>query len=171
MTILLAGMNAVGPATAGLLLSSIPDIGRALNAKIDTVMLALTLYLLGFAVGQTFYGPLSDAVGRKPMLKIGIVLYILASIACAFAPNIETLIAARCVQGLGAAGPIIIARAMVRDMYSGAAAARELGLMNGMVGVATITAPAIGAVLQVQFGWRSSFFAMICFGLCLTLSA
>lgn len=171
MTFLLAAMTAIGPATMDIYLASLPHIGTALDASVLQVQLTLSLYLVGFAIGQIFYGPLSDALGRRPLLLAGFLIYLVATAACAAATSIEMLIAARILQALGAAGPIIIARAMVRDLHSGAQAAKQLGLMSAIQGIAPICAPILGGVLQAGFGWRSNFVALEAVGLVLVAIA
>lgn len=171
MTFLLALMTAIGPITMDIYLASLPFIGQALGAQTAHVQLTMTFYLVGFAVGQIFYGPLSDSIGRRPMLLSGFFLYLAATLTCAVANSIDLLIVARLFQGLGAAGPIIIARAIVRDFYSGSAAARQLGLMSVIMGVAPIGAPILGGFLQAGFGWRASFIAMAMIGASLTTIA
>lgn len=171
MTVLLAAMTAIGPVTMDIYLASLPHIGTALNAPTASVQLTLSFYLIGFAIGQIFYGPLSDSIGRRPMLLTGFFLYLITTSACAFANSIELLIVARLFQGLGAAGPIIIARAIVRDFHSGSEAARQLGLMSAIMGIAPIGAPVLGGFLQAAFGWRASFIAMAVIGAMLTVVA
>lgn len=171
MTFLLAAMTAIGPATMDIYLASLPHIGQAMNASTGQVQLTLSLYLVGFALGQIFYGPLSDDRGRRPMLLAGFILYIAATAVCMLAPTIETLIVARIFQGLGAAGPIIIARSMVRDLHSGSEAARQLGLMSAIQGVAPICAPIAGGFLQAAFGWRSNFVVLELIGVILFVVA
>lgn len=171
MTVLLAFMTAIGPLTMDIYLASMPDIGMALHASTAAVQLTLSFYLIGFAIGQLLYGPISDAYGRRPLLLIGFTLYLVATGACAFASTIDTLIVARMVQAIGSSGPIILARAIVRDLHVGTRAARQLGLMSAIMGVTPICAPVLGGFLQAWFGWRSSFFAMGTLGFVLALAA
>ena len=132
------------------------------------MQLTLSAYLIGFAVGQIAYGPFSDRHGRKPVLLAALVLFSLGNVACTFAPSIEMLIAARTLQALGGSGAIVVARAIVRDLYAGARAGRELSLMGAIMALAPIVAPLIGGVLQTAFGWRASFLVALCVGLAAT---
>jgi DHA1 family bicyclomycin/chloramphenicol resistance-like MFS transporter len=143
----------------------LPDIGRQLSASAAEVQLTLSAYLVGFAVGQIAYGPFSDRHGRKPVLLTALVLFALGNIACAWAPSIEMLIAARTVQALGGSGAIVVARAIVRDLYAGARAGRELSLMGAIMALAPIIAPLVGGVLQTGFGWRANFIVALGVGL------
>jgi MFS transporter, DHA1 family, multidrug resistance protein len=165
LTALLALLTALGPVAVDMYLPSFPEIGRLLGASPATVQLTLSLYLVSYAIGQVVYGPLSDRFGRIPVLRTALAIYCTASLACALAPTIETLLAARAVQALGSSGAIVLARAIVRDLYSGARAGRELSLMGAIMALAPVGAPMIGGVLQTAFGWRSHFVLQIAFGL------
>jgi len=163
LTLLLSLLTALGPLSMDMYLPSLPDIARALNAPTAQVQLTISSYLLGFAAGQILYGPVSDRLGRRPVILCALALYGVASVICAVAGSIEMLIAARFVQALGGAGSIVLARAAVRDLYSGVHAGRELSLMGSITAFAPIVAPAIGGVLQVAFGWRASFVLLLMF--------
>ena len=163
LTLLLSFLTALGPLSMDMYLPSLPDIGRTLHAPTLHVQLTISSYLFGFAVGQIFYGPISDRIGRKPVLLAALVLYGVASIGCAAAQSIHGLIAMRFLQALGGAGAIVLARAVVRDIYSGARASRELSVMGAITAFAPIVAPTIGGVLQVLFGWRAIFVMLLIF--------
>jgi MFS transporter, DHA1 family, multidrug resistance protein len=167
LTALLALLTALGPLSTDMYLPSLPAIGRDLGASTAGVQLTLSAFLLGFAVGQFVYGPVSDRVGRRPVLMFGLALFIAASVACTFAPSIETLVGARFLQALGASGPIVLGRAIVRDLYEGPRAGRELSRMGTIMGIVPAVAPILGGVLHEAFGWRSTFAATILFGLAL----
>jgi DHA1 family bicyclomycin/chloramphenicol resistance-like MFS transporter len=164
LTALLAGLSAVGPLTTDMYLPSMPDIARALGASTAQVQLTISTYLVGFAVGQVVYGPVSDRHGRKPVLLAAIALYCVASLACALATSIHMLIAARALQALGGSGGVVLARAMVRDLYSGTRAGRELSLIGAVMALAPVLAPVAGGALQTGFGWRSVFFILVAAG-------
>ncbi|WP_261970931.1 multidrug effflux MFS transporter [Prosthecodimorpha staleyi] len=157
MTLVLALLIALGPMSTDMYLPSLPAIGRALQADSPAVQLTLSGFMFGFAIGQVLYGPVSDRLGRKPVLVASLSLYALASALCAFAWSIETLIAARFIQALGACGPIVIARAIVRDLYSGDRAGQELSRMGTIMAFVPAVAPVVGAGLEVTLGWRANF--------------
>jgi DHA1 family bicyclomycin/chloramphenicol resistance-like MFS transporter len=161
LTALLAGMSAIGPLTTDIYLPSLPSIARLLDASTSQAQFTISAYLIGFALGQTIYGPVSDRHGRKPVLLAALALYCAASLACALAQSIEVLIAARAVQALGGAGGIVLARAIVRDLYSGARAGRELSLIAAVMALAPVLAPVVGGVLETGLGWRSVFVTLV----------
>ena len=164
MTACLALLTALGPLSTDMYLPSLPAIARDLGATTAGAQMTLSAFLLGFALGQFVYGPVSDKLGRKPVLLAGLALFIAASAACTFAPTIETLIAGRFVQALGGSGPIVLARAIVRDLYEGPRAGRELSRMGTIMGVVPALAPLLGGVLHELAGWRSNFLATVLFG-------
>ncbi len=169
LTGLLGLLTAFGPVATDMYVPSMPDIGRLLTASTAQVQLTLSSYLIGFAVGQIIYGPLSDLWGRKPVLLMALLLFCTASLLCALAPTIETLIAARVVQALGGSGAIVLTRAIVRDLYSGERAGRELSRIGAVMSFAPIVAPLIGATVQLSFGWRANFIVIVGVGVFATL--
>jgi DHA1 family bicyclomycin/chloramphenicol resistance-like MFS transporter len=161
LTALLAGLSAVGPLTTDMYLPSLPDIARQLGASSAQVQLTISAYLIGFAAGQIIYGPVSDRHGRKPVLIAAIALYCAASLACALSTSIEMLIVARAFQALGGSGGIVLTRAIVRDIYSGAHAGRELSVIGSVMALAPVLAPVLGGLIQTGFGWRMTFLALV----------
>ena len=161
LTALLAGLSAVGPLSTDMYLPSMPDIANDLQASTAQVGLTISSYLIGFAAGQILYGPVSDRHGRKPVLLGALVLYCVASMACALSTSIHLLIICRALQALGGSGAIVIARAVVRDLYSGARAGRELSVMGSVMALAPVLAPMAGGLLQTGFGWRSIFVVLV----------
>ena len=161
LTALLAGLSAVGPLTTDMYLPSLPDIARQLGASSAQVQLTISAYLIGFAAGQIIYGPVSDRHGRKPVLIGAIALYCAASLACALSTSIEMLIVARAFQALGGSGGIVLTRAIVRDIYSGAHAGRELSVIGSVMALAPVLAPVLGGLIQTGFGWRMTFLALV----------
>lgn len=171
MTAVLALMTSLGPLSTDLYLPSLPAISLALEASTSRTQLTLSAFMAGFAVGQIFYGSLSDRHGRRPVLIAGLAVFCLGTLVCALAPNIGTLIAGRFVQAVGGSGPIVLARAMVRDLYDGKRAAQELARMGTIMGVVPAIAPVAGGVLQALVGWRAGFVAVLLFGAVLLVTA
>jgi DHA1 family bicyclomycin/chloramphenicol resistance-like MFS transporter len=164
LTVLLASLTGIGPLSVDMYLASLPDIGQRLSASAAEVQLSLSFYLVGFAVGQVIYGPISDRYGRRPILLAALAVFILASAVCAAAPSIGVLNGARFCQALGGAGTVVLARAVARDLYEGAAVAQELSRMAAVMALAPLVAPLIGGVLQTYFGWRANFVVLAAFG-------
>jgi DHA1 family bicyclomycin/chloramphenicol resistance-like MFS transporter len=167
LTAVLALLTSLGPLSTDMYLPSLPAIGQYFGRNIADVQLTLSAFLFGFAAGQVFYGPLADRHGRRPVLLAGLVLFILATIACAFAPTLDVLTTARFAQALGASGPIVLARSIVRDLYAMERAGRELARMGTIMGLVPAIAPILGGLLEVAFGWRASFLATVLFALAL----
>ncbi len=171
LTALLASLTAIGPLSIDLYIPALPDIGRLLGAPESEVQLTISVYLAGFAGGQLVYGPVSDRHGRRPVLLVALGIFCIATLMCAVAPSIETLIAARFVQGFGASGAMVLARSVVRDLYEGPRAGRELSVMATIMGLAPIVAPLIGGVVQTVLGWRADFVFILMAGMICLLSA
>jgi MFS transporter, DHA1 family, multidrug resistance protein len=155
--LILVVVSAIGPLALNIFMPSMPGLAATFDVTYGTVQLTLTLFLIGLAVCQLFYGPLSDRYGRRPLLLAGLFLFVVASIACAVATSIEMLIAARLVQAVGGASGIVLARAIVRDLYQGEKAASVLGYITMAWVLAPMIAPVIGGYLDQIAGFRSSF--------------
>ncbi|WP_443089167.1 multidrug effflux MFS transporter [Xylophilus sp.] len=136
---------------------ALPAAARDLHAGVASVQLTISLYILGMAIGQLFYGPLSDRFGRRPVLMGGLVLYTVAGLGAAFAPDVHSLVAARLLQAFGGCAGLALGRAMVRDTSAPQAAAQRLALMNLMTTIGPGLAPLIGAAVVGIAGWRAIF--------------
>lgn len=167
MTALLAALTGLGPLTTDMYVPSLPEIATNLNATTAQTQLTISTYLVGFAVGQIIWGPFADRHGRRPVLLVALALYIAATVAAALAPSIEVLIAARVVQGIGGSGGIVLGRAVVRDLYAGARAGREMSVISAVMALAPVIAPALGGLLETAFGWRATFYLLVVAGILL----
>ncbi|MSP83142.1 MAG: Bcr/CflA family efflux MFS transporter [Alphaproteobacteria bacterium] len=157
---LLIAVSALGPATINIFIPSMPGVGRAFDVDYEAVQLSLTLYLIGIALGQLVYGPISDRHGRRPALIGGFAIYALGTVVCFFADGIWGLIVGRVIQSIGGCAGLVMARAIVRDLYDRNRAASELAYVTtGMVALPMI-APTIGGYLDAWFGWRASFIVL-----------
>lgn len=150
-------LTAVGPFAIDMYLPSMPSVGASLGADADTVLMSLTAFFATFALGRLVWGPVSDMIGRKAPLYLGLALFLAASIGCALAPDIRTLIAFRLIQGLGGAAGIVISRAIVRDLHSGLDEARLLSLLMLVFSVSPILAPLVGTGVIAIASWRGVF--------------
>ena len=148
-----------------LYLPAIPQLIESLGANISQGQLTLSVFLLGFATGQLFYGSISDRYGRKPGLYLGLAIYVLATLGCAAAQDINTLIAARFVQGLGGACGPVLARAIVSDSYNRRDAARVMAAIAGAMALVPAIAPVFGSWLLYVFSWRAHFILLLILGL------
>ena len=150
---------------------SMPGLQATFGVSYATAQLTLTLYLIGTAVCQLFYGPLSDRFGRRPVLLAGQGLFVVGSLAAALAPTIEVLIAARAVQAIGGASGMVIGRAIVRDLYGREKSASVLGYITVAWVLAPMLAPTLGGYLDSLGGWAASFFFLTGVGALVWLAA
>jgi len=150
-------LTALGPFAIDMYLPSLPVIGASLGVDADTALHSLTAYFLTFAVGQMLFGPLSDRVGRKPPLYVGLAIFLVASIGCALAQDIHTLIVLRAIEGLGGAAGMVIARAIVRDMHSGNDEVRLLSLLMLVFSISPVLAPLVGSLIIEFSSWHGVF--------------
>ncbi|MER6027912.1 multidrug effflux MFS transporter [Streptomyces sp. NPDC001851] len=168
VTLVLGGLTATPPLAMDMYLPSLPEVTRSLHAPAATVQLTLTACLLGMALGQLVVGPMSDRWGRRRPLLTGLAVYLLATALCAVAPDAGTLVAFRLAQGLAGAAGIVIARAVVRDLYDGVAMARFFSTLMLISGVAPIVAPLIGGQILRVTDWRGVFVVLTAVGALLT---
>ena len=161
-------MSTVGLAIDAML-PVLPQIGEAISPDdLSRAPLIIATFVLGLGLGTFITGPLSDAYGRKPIAAGGALIYIVASLVCAYAPTLETMLMARAVQGIGAAGPRVVSLALVRDLYKGRDMARILSLMMMVFMLVPILAPSLGALIAWAFGWRAIFYSFAIFAAILT---
>lgn len=153
-------VTSVGPFAINAFLPSIPRLVVEFGSDLTTAQLALTLYLVGIALGQLVWGPLSDRFGRRPMLLLGLGVSLVAGLAGALAPSIEVLVASRWFQAIGACAGLVLGRAMVRDIHGRDKAASMIGYITMVMAVVPMLAPAIGGYLDDGLGWRAVFAAM-----------
>ncbi|MFF8372894.1 multidrug effflux MFS transporter [Streptomyces lydicus] len=168
VTLVLGGLTAVPPLSMDMYLPALPQVTAVLHSPAATVQLTLTTCLAGMALGQMIVGPMSDKWGRRRPLLAGMVIYVLATALCALATDAEVLIAFRLLQGLAGAAGIVIARAVVRDLYDGVAMARFFSTLMLISGVAPVVAPLIGGQILQITDWRGVFVVLTAVGLALT---
>ncbi|CAO3419494.1 multidrug effflux MFS transporter [Azospirillum endophyticum] len=161
--VLLTALVAFGPLSTDLYLPSLPTLVRVFGTDVATVQLTLSIFLVGFAVSQLAYGPMSDRFGRRPTLLVGVAIYLAASAVCAMTSSIEGLIAARFFQALGACCGPVVARAVVRDVFGRDRAATVLAYMSMAMAMAPAVGPMLGGVLTEWFGWRANFVLLTVF--------
>ncbi|MFF7048880.1 multidrug effflux MFS transporter [Streptomyces griseorubiginosus] len=164
VTLLLGGLTATPPLAMDMYLPSLPQVTDSLHAPAATVQLTLTACLLGMALGQLVVGPMSDRWGRRRPLLAGLAVYVVATVLCAVAPTVEFLVGFRLLQGLAGAAGIVIARAVVRDLYDGVAMARFFSTLMLIGGVAPVVAPLVGGQILRVTDWRGVFVVLTAVG-------
>lgn len=165
--LILGALCAFGPLAIDFYLPSFPTLAQQFATDVEHIQLSLAAYFVGIAIGQLFYGPLADRFGRRVPLLVGVALFALGSLACAIAPSLEWLIAARFVQALGGCAGMVITRAVVRDLCDPLASAKVFSQLVLVMGLAPILAPLGGGLLLNTLGWPWIFhslgiFATLC---------
>src|SRR5947209_9697790 len=171
LVFILGALSAFGPLSIDMYLPALPSLSRDFGTGASQAQLTLSACLLGLAMGQTIAGPISDALGRRRPLLVGLTAYAIASLLCVVAPSVYVLIGLRFVQGCAGAAGIVIARAIVRDLHSGEALARFFSLLMLVNGLAPILAPLFGGLLLRFTSWRGVFIALTVIGALLLLAA
>ena len=157
LAVVLGSLSAFAALSIDIYLPAMPGVALDLGTRANLVQLSLTVFVIGLAIGQVLVGSLSDVWGRRPLLLAGLGLYVVGSVACAFAPTVGWLIAARFVQSLGAAAATVLSRAIVRDLFEGRAMTQFLSTLMLVNGLAPVVAPAIGGQLLTVASWRAIF--------------
>ena len=168
ITFMLGALSAVPPLSMDMYLPALPDVTRTLHSSATSGQLTLTACLTGMALGQLVVGPMSDRWGRRKPLLIGLLVYVLASVSCAIAPDAGLLIGCRLLQGLAGAAGIVIARAVVRDLYDGLEMARFFSTLLLVSSLAPVVAPILGGQVLRFTAWRGVFLVLAVIGVALT---
>ncbi|MFC7642998.1 Bcr/CflA family efflux MFS transporter [Streptosporangium lutulentum] len=171
LLLILGALSAIGPLSIDMYLPALPAIAGEMATGQAQVQLTLTACLIGISVGQIIAGPLSDVRGRRTPLVLGITAYAVASLLCAFSPSVYGLIGLRLLQGIAGGAALVIVRAVVRDLYEGAAIARIFATLMLVSGLAPILAPVAGAQLLNHTSWRGVFVTLSVAGLLLLAAA
>ncbi|WP_280504345.1 multidrug effflux MFS transporter [Nocardia farcinica] len=169
--LVLGALSAFGPLSTDLYLPALPDLSDDLGISSVTGQLTMTTCMIGLALGQLVVGPLSDRFGRRKPLLIGVAVYAIASLLCALTSGAGTLIALRLVQGIAGGAGVVIARAIVRDLFDTEAAARIFSLLVMVTGLAPVLAPLLGGQLMHVTSWRGLFVALSLIGCALLIAA
>ncbi|MGO4263890.1 MFS transporter, partial [Lysobacter sp. TAB13] len=148
-----------------LYLPAMPEMASALRADSGLIELTVSGFLIGFSLGQLFWGPISDRYGRRRPVAIGLVLFVIGSAGCAFAGSAEAMIGWRIVQAVGACAGVVLGRAMVRDLYDGARTAQMLSTLMTVMAIAPLLGPLLGGQILTLAGWRAIFLVLVALGL------
>ncbi len=160
LILILGALATISPFSIDMYLPGFPAIAKDLNTTIDRVQYSLTAYLIGISLGQLIYGPLLDRFGRKKPLYVGLAIYVLASIGCAFTDSITSLIAMRFLQALGGCAGIVAAQALVRDLFPVNKTAQAFSLIILVISVSPMIAPTVGGYMTAAFGWQYVFLVL-----------
>ena len=164
IALILGLLSALGPLATDMYLHALPGLEADLGVSTAAVQGTLIDYFAGFGLAQLLWGPLSDRIGRRPVILLCLALFAGATLACAAAPGIGSLIAARGLQAIGAAGLMVVRRAVVRDLYAGAEATRLMGIVMIVTAASPMLAPLAGSGVLLLAGWRSIFLLILALG-------
>lgn len=165
--ILLGMLTAFGPFVTDMYLPSLPAMGEYFNTSSSMVQLGLTTSMIGLAVGQIFFGPLSDRYGRRIPLQVAMWLFIVSTVLCLFAQDIHQFVTFRLIQGIAGAGGIVIARSIATDKFSGKELSKMLAVIGAINGIAPVVAPIIGGIFTEAIGWQGIFGILLVLGMLL----
>lgn len=168
--ILLGALTAFGPLVTDMYLPALPGMANYFSTTASMVQLGLTTSMIGLAVGQLIFGPLSDKFGRRPLLLASMLVFIVSTLLCIYSPNIETFIALRLLQGIAGAGGIVISRSVATDMFSGKELAKSMAIIGAINGVAPVAAPVLGGFFTDIIGWRGIFWILLGIGILLLMA-
>jgi MFS transporter, DHA1 family, multidrug resistance protein len=171
LAVLIGGLSMVSPFSIDTFFPAFHAMERALHVDAWQLQQVITAYMVPFAFASLVHGPLSDAVGRRPVIIWGMTLYTLGSVACTLAPNYLSLIGARALQGATAGVGVVVGRAIVRDLYEGARAQRLMSVTTMIFSIAPAVAPIVGGWAHVAFGWRAVFAFMVLCGMVFAFSS
>jgi DHA1 family bicyclomycin/chloramphenicol resistance-like MFS transporter len=164
-TFLGAFLTTLGPISMAIYTPAMPELVRAFGTTDAAIKLSLSMFFAGFALAQLVAGPLADALGRKKATQIFLTIYLAGSLLAFLAPSVEFILAARLVQGIGASVGVVVGRAIVRDLYTGADASRILNTIGIFLAVGPAMGPTLGGLTLAAFGWNAVFLLMVAFGL------
>src|ERR1700742_1377905 len=168
--VMLGAQSMVSSLAVDMSLPALPAITAAYNTTAAHAQLTIGLYLLGYALGQLFYGPLSDRFGRRPILLIGLTLYTLCGFLCAFAPTIDIMVAVRRLPGFGGAVGVVVTRAAPRDHFGGRELAQTMSSITAVQAFGPLVAPVLGGILASHFDWHIIFLVQGCFAAIMLVS-
>src|SRR5580698_7061369 len=170
LLLMLGAMSAFPPVTTDIYLPALPELTQSLRGTITEGQVTLAVYFVGLGLGQLFYGPWSDRIGRRPTMLVGAAIYLVASVGCALSTTMGEMIALRFFQAIGACSGVVISTAVVRDRFNHQESARIFSMLLTLRGVGPIVAPLAGGVIVTWLGWRAIFWAVTLFGVTLGLS-
>lgn len=164
LLILLGALTAFGPLVTDMYLPSLPAMTDYFNTNSSMIQLGLTSSMIGLAIGQIFFGPLSDKYGRRPLLLVSMLLFIISTVCCVFSSDIESFIAFRLIQGIAGSGGIVISRSVATDKFSGKELTKAMAIIGAINGIAPVASPVLGGFLTDSIGWKGIFIILLILG-------
>ncbi|MGN0214375.1 MAG: multidrug effflux MFS transporter [Muribaculaceae bacterium] len=171
LLILLGALSAFGPFVTDMYLPSLPSMVDDYDTSVSMVQMGLSFSMIGLALGQLIFGPLSDKYGRRKPVIMAMIVFCISTLACIVAPTIEVFVALRLIQGLSGAGGIVISRSVATDTFDGHQLLKMLAIIGAINGIAPITAPVAGGMIVSSIGWRGIFVVLLIIGLLLTVGS
>ncbi len=165
LLVFLGMLSAFGPFVTDMYLPVLPQMADIFGCSASTAQLGLTMSLIGLAVGQLFFGPVSDKYGRKPVLTLSLVLFAASTVVILFSPTMEWFNLCRLFQGIGGAGGIVLSRSIATDYYTGRELAKTLAIIGAINGIAPVASPVVGGLVATFTGWQGIFIVLLCIGL------
>lgn len=168
--ILLGALTAFGPFVTDMYLPSLPSMVGYFDTQASMVQLGLTSSMIGLALGQLFFGPLSDRYGRRSPLLAAMLLFIVSTVCCIFSSTIESFIFFRLIQGVAGAGGIVVSRSIATDLFTGRELAKAMAIIGAINGVAPVASPVLGGFLTDSIGWKGIFVVLLVIGVLLLVA-
>ncbi|MGP3769693.1 multidrug effflux MFS transporter [Streptomyces sp. SDT5-1] len=170
LLVVLGALTAIAPLATDMYVPGFPSMGESLRTNSSSIQLTMTTFLVGLVIGQLVFGPLSDSLGRRKLLIAGSAGFVLFSTLCALAPSVQVLLAARLLQGVAGAVGMVLARAVITDLFDGAEVPRYFAVLSQILGVAPVAAPVLGGVILAVASWQIIFVVLALIGAALVLS-
>ncbi len=165
LLVFLGMLSAFGPFVTDMYLPVLPQMADIFRCSASTAQFGLTMSLVGLAVGQLFFGPLSDKYGRKPLLLASLFLFVVSTVIILFSPTMEWFNICRLFQGIGGAGGIVLSRSVATDYYSGRELTKTLAIIGAINGIAPVASPVVGGIVATFTGWQGIFIVLLCIGI------
>lgn len=169
LIVFLGLLSAFGPFVIDMYLPALPEMAEVFHCDVSVVQFGLTFCMVGLAVGQLLFGPVSDKYGRRPILILTLLVFVVASLICCLSASIGVFIAARFLQGVGGAGGIVLSRSIAADIYSGRELARVIAILSAINNIAPVAAPVAGGAVAHAWGWQGVFVVLLALGIMLTV--